>query len=352
MAFSLSLGVASSPIPVSAGIFSLVFGDESSANAEMLAAAQNNSQNMAILEASVSPLAFLDKKSSSVEKEVVALSSSIVSENSLASSVGPLGDDAGKAIGGGSFDQVSVYVVRKGDSLSQIAEMYDVSIDTILSANDMKKGETIKEGDILLILPFSGVEHMIVKGDTLQGVAKKYKVDLDEILLSNDIDAGAKLTIGDKLMIPGASLSGSVSTSSGVAIKTSSSSQGSLKTISGYFINPVPGAKKSRGTSSTHRGVDLAAPTGTPIKASAAGRVTFARTGYNGGFGNLVIITHDNGTETLYAHQSSIATSVGATVAQGETIGYVGSTGRSTGPHLHFEVHGAKNPGNDWSWAK
>jgi murein DD-endopeptidase MepM/ murein hydrolase activator NlpD len=231
--------------------------------------------------------------------------------------------------------------------------MFSVTVDTILSANDMKKGDKLKEGDVLLILPFSGIEHAIVRGDTLQGIAQKYKVPLDEILISNDIDKSAKLSIGDRLMIPGGTLSGSsiAVTSSGVK-SVVSSSQSSLKTVSGYFINPVPGARKSRGSSSTHRGVDLAAPSGTPIKASATGRVTFARAGYNGGFGNLVIIAHENGTETLYAHQSRIETSVGARVAQGDVIGYVGSTGRSTGPHLHFEVHGAKNPGNDNSWAR
>jgi LysM repeat protein len=347
----LSFGVLSTPVPASAGILSLVFGGETPASAEVLSVAEGNSQNMIILEAKVSPLAMLDKKSTESEKNTIALSTSIVSDSALAPTVGPLAAADVGAIGGGSFDQVSVYVVRKGDSLSQIAEMYGVSVDTILSANDMKKGDVIKEGDILLILPFSGIEHTVIKGDTLQGIAKKYKIPLDDILLSNDIDASTKLAIGDKLMIPGGSLSNTSSTSSGSIAKTPSSISSSQKTVSGYFINPVPGARKTRGASSTHRGVDLAAPTGTTIYASAAGRVTFARAGYNGGFGNLIIISHSNGTETLYAHLSKIITSVGAQVSQGEAIGHVGSSGRSTGPHLHFEVHGAKNPGQDWSWA-
>lgn len=349
----LSFGVFSVPVPASAGLLALVFGDESPVNAEVLGSAENNSQNMTILEASISPLAVLGKKSPSDDKNTLSVSGAIVADSALSSAVGPSGSGDSLAIGGGSFDQVSVYVVRQGDSLSQIAEMYGVSVDTILSANDMKKGDVIREGDILLILPFSGVEHTIVKGDTLQGIAKKYNVDLDEILISNDIDKSAKLAIGDKLMIPGGTLSGSsTGSTSSSSITRNSSSQSSLKAVSGYFINPVPGAKKTRGTTSTHRGVDLAASSGTPIHAAASGRVTFARNGYNGGFGNLVIIVHDNGTETLYAHQSKIATSPGARVEQGDVIGYVGNTGRSTGPHLHFEVHGAKNPGNDWSWAR
>lgn len=287
-----------------------------------------------------------DEKNEIDPKAVV----NILSDNALLPAAHSLGIPDG--IGGvDTFfeDQTSVYVVRSGDTLSQVANMFGVSVDTILSANDMKKGDKLKEGDILLILPFSGVEHTIAKGQTLQGIASLYKVDLDDILVYNDIDANAKLSIGEKLMIPGGNIPNEpVKTSSGSIAKSSSSSQ--VKNVNGYFINPVPSGRKTRGPTATHRGVDLGASTGSPIYASASGRVKFARTGYNGGFGNLVIISHPNGTETLYAHQSKIATSVGAQVSQGDVIGYVGSTGRSTGPHLHFEVLGAKNPGADWSW--
>lgn len=352
MAMALSFGVLSSPVPVSAGLLSLFFGDEVSVSADLLIPiSDGNSQNMALLQASVFPVSGAAKKADKEEVSKVTISTTIESLTALAPVVGPIGSEEGAAIGGSAYEEVSVYVVRSGDSLSAIAEMFGVTVDTVLSANDMKKGDKIKEGMVLLILPFSGVEHTVAKGDTLQGIAKKYKVDIEEILLSNDIDTDAKLSIGDKLMIPGGSLSSStVAGSSGV--KSGGSSQGSLKTVSGYFINPVPGAKKSRGTSASHRGVDLAIPMGTPIKAAASGRVIFARSGYNGGFGNLVIIAHDNGTETLYPHQSKINTSVGTQVSQGDIIGYVGNTGRSTGPHLHFEVRGAKNPGDDGSWAR
>ena len=104
--------------------------------------------------------------------------------------------------------------------------------------------------------------------------------------------------------------------------------------------------------------MDLAIAPGTPIHAAAEGTIVLARYGYNGGFGNVVIINHPNGTQTLYAHQSRLLykqgdadTETGTTVSQGEIIGYVGSTGHSTGPHLHFEVHGAQNPGANDSWA-
>jgi murein DD-endopeptidase MepM/ murein hydrolase activator NlpD len=122
-----------------------------------------------------------------------------------------------------------------------------------------------------------------------------------------------------------------------------------VQNLAGYFIDPVPGYRLSQGIHDNNA-VDLAIGKGTPIHAAAAGTVLLARNGYNGGFGNVVIIDHPNGTETVYAHQSKLATKTGAEVYQGQVIGYVGSTGHSTGPHLHFEVHGAQNPGADGSW--
>ena len=109
-------------------------------------------------------------------------------------------------------------------------------------------------------------------------------------------------------------------------------------------MNPLPGARLTQGL---HDGgaVDLAMPRGTPILAAASGTIIFARDGYNGGYGNMVIISHPNGTQTLYAHQSKLVSSAGDKVSQGEVIGYVGSTGHSTGPHLHFKISGAQNPG-------
>ena len=239
-------------------------------------------------------------------------------------------------------DEISVYVVRNGDSISQIAKMFDVSVDTILSVNEMKKNDKLKEGDVLLILPFSGVEHTVTKGQTLQGIANLYKVNINEILLANDINSGEKLIVGEKLMIPGA---GMLSETTKPKPNTSTNSTyAKMPSVIGYFKNPLPGARRSRGMSSTHKGVDLAAPTGTPIYAAASGKVLTARMGWNGAFGNMVILQHANGAKTLYAHMSKLGTSTGAQVTQGEVIGYVGSTGRSTGPHLHLEVLGAKNP--------
>lgn len=236
--------------------------------------------------------------------------------------------------------QISIYTVRKGDTLSEIAELFGVSTNTILWANDIRS-RTIKEGQELVILPISGVRHVVKKGDTLKSIAGKYKADLDEVLVYNDLALDAKIKPGDVVIIPDGVISAQAS-----SLATSSSSRGaqSYPTYSGYYLRPIVGGRKSQGVHG-HNGIDLAAPTGTPILASADGQVLIARSsGYNGGYGLYVVLSHANGTQTLYAHMSRVNVSSGQRVNQGQTIGAIGSTGRSTGPHLHFEVRGAKNP--------
>ncbi|MDD5720934.1 MAG: peptidoglycan DD-metalloendopeptidase family protein [Candidatus Pacebacteria bacterium] len=252
-----------------------------------------------------------------------------------------------------SCGEPNVYVVAEGDTIAKIADLLDVSEKTVLAANDMKK--TLTRDDVLFIPSVSGVEHTVTKGQTLQQIAKLYKVDAKDIIYCNGITPDSTLALGDELTIPGGDVSLGDNNKS---VKSSTSTTKKKQTYQAYpaqnlagFINPAPGYRLSQGR---HDGnaVDLAIATGTPIHAAAAGRVIFARTGYNGGFGNLVIISHPNGTQTLYAHQSKIATHSGDQVSQGEVIGYVGSTGHSTGPHIHFEVKGAFNPGINNSWAK
>ncbi|MBI3306041.1 peptidoglycan DD-metalloendopeptidase family protein [Candidatus Nomurabacteria bacterium] len=324
---------------------SAILGDEVRAENDKLSSpGSENSQTMALLQANVSSASvFEGKNAKKEEKETEGGSENlnIVSDNALLPVVGPVGFLSG-GIGSGdiAFDDISVYVVRSGDTISQVADMFGVSVDTVLSANDMKKGEKLKIGSVLLILPFSGIEHTVVKGQTLQGIANAYKVDINEILLANDVELDSKLVIGEKLMIPGAGMLAETKPRS----SSSSIGRSSMPSILGYFANPLPSGRKSRGLTGSHRGVDIAAPTGTPIYASAAGQVLTAKMGWNGAYGNMVILQHPNGTRTLYAHMSRLGTKTGSSVVQGAVIGYVGSTGRSTGPHLHFEVLGAKNP--------
>ena len=164
----------------------------------------------------------------------------------------------------------------------------------------------------------------------------------------------APLNVGDTLIIPNATKSEESdkpvkNLGASIAKDKQYYQNHPVQNLAGYFIDPVPGYRLSQGIHDNNA-VDLAIAKGTPIHAAAAGVVLLARNGYNGGFGNVVIINHSNGTQTLYAHQSKIAIHTGDEVYQGEVIGYVGSTGHSTGPHLHFEVHGAQNPGADGSW--
>ncbi len=239
-------------------------------------------------------------------------------------------------LGRSGTGQISIYIVRKGDTISEIAEMFGVSRNTIIWANDLR-GSTIKEGQELVILPISGVRHVVKSGDTLKTITTKYKADLDDVLSYNGLTSGSKLTPGDIIIIP----DGVISTASTLAAPSGS---GSYPTYSGYYMRPISGGRKSQGIHG-YNGVDLAASLGTPVVASAAGTVIIAKTfGYNGGYGLYVAIRHDNGTQTLYGHLSQVNVSVGQVVSQGEIIGAVGSTGRSTGSHLHFEVRGAKNP--------
>ncbi len=298
----------------------------------------NNSQTIALLQANVSSVSILKDKDSIVN---VNPNDNIVSGTSLLPATGPMGVSDGKDTFDLSKEDISVYVVRKGDTLFQIADMFDVSTNTILWANDMKKNDKLKEGDTLIILPVSGVKHTVLKGQTLKGIAKKYNVDILDIAGFNGITTDSQLAIGDELIIPDAEMINVEAPKP--KTNNTTAPKATLKNLIGYFINPVPNYKRVSQKLHGNNGVDLAAPTGTPIVASASGTVLLARKGYNGGYGNMVIIRHPNGTQTLYAHQSKIATSTGAEVSQGEIIGYVGSTGRSTGPHLHYEIHGARN---------
>ncbi len=232
-------------------------------------------------------------------------------------------------------DQISTYIVHEGDTLSQIAKMFGVSVNTIVWANDIKNG-VISPGDDLVILPVSGVKHKVKEGDTLQSIAKKYDADLGEVLSFNGLGSDAKLAVGQEIIVPNAE----VETVSKTLVKT-----GGTINSSGYFIRPIAGGHKSQGIHG-YNGVDLAAPVGTNIVAAAGGKVIVSKSNgaYNGGYGNYVVISHPNGTQTLYAHMKNVNVSVGQTVKQGDLVGTIGMTGRTTGPHVHFEIRGTKNP--------
>jgi murein DD-endopeptidase MepM/ murein hydrolase activator NlpD len=194
-------------------------------------------------------------------------------------------------------------------------------------------------------LPITGLRHEIKKGDTVNGIAKKYKGDVSDILAYNGISPEGDLTIGDVIFIPDGELVVAETnyTINSVTKKREKLYGTNAPAYTGYYLRPISGGRKTQGLHG-YNGVDLAAPTGTAIVAAADGVVILNRTGWGGGYGNHIAIAHDNGTQTLYAHNSKNLVTVGEHVNQGQTIALIGSTGRSTGPHVHFEVRGAKNP--------
>ncbi|MDD2657477.1 MAG: M23 family metallopeptidase [Candidatus Pacebacteria bacterium] len=259
---------------------------------------------------------------------------------------GPSGTIA-DVVGTQTSDSISIYVVRPGDTLSEIASMFDVSINTIMWANDLKSSRDMHPGDTLVILPISGIERTVVKGDTLKSLAKKYGADADEIASFNGLDSSSPLAIGSTIIIPGGELAVPTPVKnpvSGRVIKEPLHGAGGAA-FAGYYSNPVPNAVITQALHGWN-GIDLGAARGTPVYAAAGGTIIVARNngGWNGGYGNYVVITHDNGSQTLYSHLRSTVASFGQSVSGGQLIGYVGATGLVTGPHLHFEVRGAANP--------
>lgn len=238
--------------------------------------------------------------------------------------------------------QISIYTVHEGDSFASIAKMFNVSVNTILWANNMTKGTKLSVGEVLVVLPVSGIEYKIKKGDTVESIAKKYKGDPLEVRSYNSLTDDEQLAVGDTIIIP----DGEMPTITPAKTKpaTSKLRGASGPNYSGYYQAPLANYRKSQGLHG-YNGVDLTQYLGAPIFASADGDVVVSRQGgYNGGYGNYVVIQHGNGTQTLYGHMQSVTVSAGDHVVQGQNIGYLGNTGRSTGAHLHFEVRGARNP--------
>lgn len=261
--------------------------------------------------------------------------------SALSPTDGPLGGLPENARDIPTSDQISIYVVREGDTLGSIARAFGVTVNTVRWNNDIK-GSSITPGQTLVILPVSGIRHTVKKGDTIQAIAKQYKADLPEILSFNSLDAGDKLAIGDIVIVPDGEIVAGLDTPNGeMARRTRVVAP--TRSLDGFFVRPVSGPR----TQGIHgyNAVDIAPPAGTPVVAAAAGKVIVSREGgWNGGYGTYIVIQHEGGVQTLYAHNQSNTVSQGETVEQGQVIGYVGRTGRATGNHLHFEVRGAKNP--------
>lgn len=257
----------------------------------------------------------------------------IIQENSLLAPNSPLIGDIFRSF----RKEVVTYLVKSGDNPEKIALSLGLNTDTLLWANNLKDGDLIRPGDKLIILPINGVRIKVVSGDSVGSLAKKYQGKSEEIIAFNSLPADGSLKVGDFIIIPGGEMP-APSKPKITAPRYASSVQ-----RADWLIIPTNG--RNWGRIHGFNGVDISNDCGTPIYAAAAGRViTSDGIGWNGGYGKNIKIQHPNGVITLYAHASSLLVDEGENVSQGQLVAYMGTTGRSTGCHLHFEVRGARNP--------
>jgi murein DD-endopeptidase MepM/ murein hydrolase activator NlpD len=318
---------------------------------------QNTLQEMPILEAASNP----DPNPNNCG-DISPVNGTILDPNISASTIASCGNTS---------TQISTYVVNSGDTISTVAHMFNVSVNTILWANNLNGKSVLQPGQTLVILPISGINYVVKKGDSLKSIANKYGGNhvsdtLSDILSYNDVSINSQLQIDQTIIIPSAEISSSElagkpsypTKSSGInpralstealldSIKNWPSYESCNSPIAGcYYLRPIQGGHLSQKLH-LHNAVDLAAPVGTPILAAADGTVIISRidNAWNGGYGNFVVISHTNGSQSLYAHmQLRKVVSAGQHVSQGDLIGYIGMTGETFGPHVHFEIRGAQN---------
>ena len=229
--------------------------------------------------------------------------------------------------------RILLYTVKQGETLSAVAARFNIGQETLLAANDLPNANLLRAGEQLKVPRQDGALHKVQRGESLWDIARIYRVDMNEIVRANGLTDPNRLYAGQEIFIPGAEAA-----SISLARRTERLVSADGKLLQA-FSWPVSGRLSSRygmRWGAMHHGIDIAVPTGTAVRAAAAGRVSFA--GWNGGYGNLVVIDHGNSVETRYAHNSRLVVKVGQQVRRGDIIAYSGSTGRSTGPHVHFEI--------------
>jgi len=237
--------------------------------------------------------------------------------------------------------EVITYVVQTGDTPFDIAIKFGINTDTILAANNMRDGDLIRPGDKLIILPLNGIRIKVGAKDTVASLAKKYSGKTEEIIAFNELSPDDKLTVGDFIIIPDGEPLTPVSRPSPKVTAPKYAKE--MTPLDNWLIAPASG--RNWGRLHGRNAVDIASPCGTPIYAAAAGKIIVSDgIGWNNGYGKYIEIQHSNGVKTLYGHSSQLLVNVGDEVGQGQLIMLMGTTGRSTGCHVHFEVRGAKNP--------
>lgn len=269
------------------------------------------------------------------------LGAATIQENSIIAYAPPAEDYI--LMTGSPRNGILEYTVQAGDLISFIASDYGVSVNSILWANGLKNADSISPGQVLKIPPVTGVIHLVKKGDTIASIAKKYAGSEEKIVEFNTLPKDGQLAVGDEIIIPDGKIQSAQTPIASVKSGANAKPFSYLPDLGSFFMLPTNGF--NWGKIHGRNGVDIANSCGTTIYAAADGVVTIADdTGYNGGFGKYIKVSHANGTETVYAHASKLKVVAGDNVSKGQAIALMGTTGRSTGCHLHFEVHGAKNP--------
>ncbi len=235
--------------------------------------------------------------------------------------------------------EIREYTIAAGDTVGQIASKFGVSEDTIYWENNITPKTLLKPGSRLRILPVTGVKHTVSRGETVQSIAKKYDSSAQAIVdwpyntfVNDEV---FELAVGQILIVPDGIKPDEVQVNPRPSIARLTPDAGSV-TASGSWVWPAAG-RITQGFAWYHKGLDIANKEGPPVVAADSGKViAVLSTKY--GYGNHIIIDHGNGFQTLYAHLSSFRVEQGQNVAKGAVIGIMGSTGRSTGTHLHFEI--------------
>ncbi len=259
----------------------------------------------------------------------------------------PLNNNDGETVTSepASRQEIIYYTVGQGDTISSIANKFQISINTILWSNNLTAFSLIRPGDKLTILPVSGTIYTVKSGDTVGKIARTFGVEENSIFKYNNINGAGGLVIGKTIIIPGGKKLSNTVASTRTTTKTSTGAAAVIEKLvkpstgkdsGGSMVWPTSGHRISQYYSWRHTGLDIADKIGTPLYAADAGTVEYS--GWSNGYGNNVLINHGNGKKTRYAHASKLYVKVGEKVGRGEQIAAMGSTGWSTGSHIHFEV--------------
>ena len=254
---------------------------------------------------------------------------------------------------------VVTYVVQAGDTVWDIGARLNVGMYSVLWSNDLNEDDVVRPGQELHIPPVPGVAYLVKPSDTLDGIAARFSVEPTTVVDANSLRPGEPLPADRWIVVPGGELPITVRPEAPIVRPAAPAARPIAPAPARPAPAPRPAAPApavpaapvvatgrlqwpTRGSITTyfsgwHPGIDIAAPLGTPISVSDAGRVVYAgwdRTGY----GNRIIVNHGNGFTTTYNHLSAFLVQVGQSVSKGQVIARMGSTGNSTGPHLHFEI--------------